>query len=272
MRLIIALVFTLMLTRVPAQNGKISALTVGQVNTAYSAILKEDRTINIYLPATYDPARPYPVLYVLDGSMHEDFLHITGLVQFFNLQFNMPDCIVVGIANVDRKRDFTHHTAIKELKENYPTTGHSEAFIQYIEKELQPLVASYYKTNGTHYLIGQSLGGLLATEILLKKPALFTHYMIVSPSLWWDEGSLLRQAPALWAAQVSPPPFVYIAVGKGEHKIMRRDAKKLHKILKGKPKTGVNLYFNQMAKENHATILHQSIYDGLLLLFPYKGE
>ncbi|MDD3005857.1 MAG: alpha/beta hydrolase, partial [Flavobacterium sp.] len=66
---------------------------------------------------------------VLDGSAHEDFLHVVGLVQFFNLQMKMPKTIVVGIENVDRKRDFTFPTELKELKENYPTTGHSENFI-----------------------------------------------------------------------------------------------------------------------------------------------
>lgn len=38
----------------------------------------------------------------------------------------MPKSIVVGIANVDRKRDFTFPTTIKKDKEDFPTTGGSE--------------------------------------------------------------------------------------------------------------------------------------------------
>lgn len=93
-------------------------LTIGEIKTLKSVVLKEDRTLNIYLPSTYDSSKSYPVIYVLDGSMNEDFLHITGLVQFFNMTFGMPDFIVVGIANVDRKRDFTFHTDLKDLKKD----------------------------------------------------------------------------------------------------------------------------------------------------------
>src|SRR5690606_8834222 len=99
---------------------------------------KEDRLLNIYLPNGYDKEKVYPVIYLLDGSADEDFLHIVGLVQFFNLQLKMPDCIVVGIANVDRKRDFTFKTDLEDLKTAYPTTGGSASFIGFIEKELQP--------------------------------------------------------------------------------------------------------------------------------------
>ncbi|WP_262493700.1 hypothetical protein [Epilithonimonas tenax] len=40
------------------------------------------------------------------------------------MQFRMPDFIIVGVENVDRKRDFTFHTDLKDLQEDDPTTGH----------------------------------------------------------------------------------------------------------------------------------------------------
>ena len=190
-------------------------LVSGETRIISSAILKEDRTLNIFLPDSFRVARSYPVFYLLDGSLDEDFTHIAGLLQFFHLSYGMPDCILVGIANVDRKRDFTFPTNLDELKKSYPTTGHSEVFIRFIEKELKPYIRSLYKTNGTDYLIGQSLGGLLGVEILLKNPALFSHYLIVSPSLWWDAESLListdslirKQGPSLEGKQI------FISVG-----------------------------------------------------------
>jgi len=245
-------------------------LTIGEIRTLPSTVLSENRTLNIYLPATYDTSRTYPVIYVLDGSMNEDFLHITGLVQFFNMTFSMPDCIIVGIANVDRKRDFTFHTELKDLKKKYPTTGHSEAFIRFIETELQPYISQQYKTNTTRYLVGQSLGGLLATEILLKKAALFTHYLIVSPSLWWDDESLVKAAPALLASQDLSRTFVYVSVGKGEDAIMQREASGLYSLLQKTGKAPQQLEYKLMTDDNHATILHRSLYEGLLRLFPYK--
>ena len=61
----------------------------------------------------------------------------------------------------------------------------------------------------------QSLGGLLATEILLKNPEMFDNYFIISPSLWWDDESLLNQAGTLLSKSPDTKKFVYVSVGKG---------------------------------------------------------
>jgi predicted alpha/beta superfamily hydrolase len=244
-------------------------LTIGETRTIHSAILNENRALNIILPNNYDETKAYPVIYLLDGSVNEDLLHIGGLVQFYNM-LGMPDCIVVGIANVDRRRDFTFHTDLEDLKKSYPTTGHSDQFIDFLETELQPYIKATYKTNGTNYIIGQSLGGLLATEILLKKPTLFTHYLIVSPSLWWDNESLLKQAKALLSKQPDKETYVYISVGGKEDPIMQKDGKELVDVLKAANKPKLKLDYVLLPEENHATILHQSISEAFKRLFPYK--
>ena len=242
---------------------------IGEIKTLKSTILNEHRTLNIYLPDGYSNKATYPVIYLLDGSANEDFLHIIGLVQFYNMTFKMPKTIVVGIANVDRKRDFTHQTKNAELKKTYPTTGGSAKFIDFIEKELQPYIKASYKTNESTYLIGQSLGGLVASEILLKKPDLFSNYIIVSPSLWWDDESLLKQAPALLTGQADNKKWVYVSVG-AEGKEMEEGAGGLVKAIKNSGKKNVMIDFVTLPKENHATILHNSIYEALKILYPYK--
>jgi uncharacterized protein len=231
---------------------------LGTVLHIQSKILAEDRMLNIYLPPGYnsnDTAR-YPVIYLLDGSADEDFIHIAGLVQFANFPWvNMlPNTIVVGIANVDRRRDFTYPTTIQKDKKDFPTTGGSKAFISFIEEELQPFINRMYKTNSTKTIIGQSLGGLVATEILLKKPKLFTNYIIVSPSLWWDNESLLAAKPAKYTDNIS----VFIAVGK-EGKRMIGDSKRLAAMVKTM-KT-YKMSFKYFGDENHASIMHKAVYE-----------
>lgn len=248
----------------------LTPLVIGEVRTFRSEVLNESRTLNVYLPYGYDKTKAYPVIYLLDGSANEDLLHIVGLVQFFHMQFNMPDYIVVGIANVDRKRDFTFHTDLPDLKKELPTAGHSDRFIQFIETELQPYVSASYKTDGTKFIIGQSLGGLLATEILLKKPALFTHYLIVSPSLWWDNESLLKQAGILLSRQGDTKAYVYVSAGEQEEQIMQRDAKEIASLLKQDKKKRFKVDYLPLAHENHATILHQSVNEAFKKLYPYK--
>lgn len=250
------------------QNVQKKSLCIGEVHQLKSAALDEERTLNIYLPLTYKADSAYPVMYILDGSMHEDFIHLVGLMQFFKLQFAMPDFIIVGIENVDRKRDFTFYTNIVQLQEKYPTTGHSDKFMAFLETELQPYIEKNFKTTHQKFIIGQSLGGLMATEILLKKPQLFTDYFIVSPSLWWDNESMLNDAENLIAAQkpTQNPINVFVAVGKNEPRIMKREAKKISKTLKVE-KEKFNVNFLMMKGETHASILHQSINDMLKLMY-----
>lgn len=115
-----------------------------------------------------DSAITYPLIYLLDGSANEDFVHVAGVVQFLTMIGAIPASIIAGIANVDRKRDFTFATTIAQDKMDYPATGKAAKFMAFIEKELQPFIQKKYKTNTVTTIIGQSLGGLFATEVLLK--------------------------------------------------------------------------------------------------------
>lgn len=233
---------------------------LGEIDTLFSKVLNEKRVLNIYVPEGYSPdsAAQYPVIYLLDGTANEDFIHVVGLVQFYTFPWInvVPKSIVVGIANVDRKRDFTYPTTIAQDKLDFPTTGGSEKFIAFLEKELQPYIQSQYKTNGSKTLIGQSLGGLLATEILFKKPDLFSKYIIVSPSLWWDNESLLQYAPK----DFQQPKSVFIAVGK-EGKVMVGSAKKLNKALKNVNSDKVKVHFKYIGDKDHTDIYHQALSD-----------
>ncbi|WP_343308214.1 alpha/beta hydrolase-fold protein [Chitinophaga niabensis] len=221
---------------------------LGPVEKVHSRVLNETRTLNIYLPDGYSPDSSYPVIYLLDGSAGEDFVHISGIVQFLSMIGKMPASIVVGIANVDRKRDFTFPTTIEKDQKDFPTTGGSAKFITFLEKELQPFIEKRFKTKPLKTIIGQSLGGLLATEVLLKKPALFSNYIIVSPSLWWDNESLLLQAKKTGKEKV------FILVGT-EGKQMEEDAKKLAEQL--------GAVFMPLPEEDHLTILHNAVYRAL---------
>ena len=242
---------------------------LGAIKEINSIVLAEKRILNIYLPVGYNKndTIKYPVIYLLDGSADEDFIHIAGLIQFFNFPWvNMlPNSILVGIANVDRKRDFTFPTTIEKDKKDLPTTGKSEKFISFIESELQPFIERNYKTTESKTIIGQSLGGLLATEILYKKPALFTNYIIVSPSLWWDGESLLKREPNVLKPDFTKPISLFIAVGK-EGKIMETDTKKLVRILKKGHKENLSVNFEYFKAENHASILHNAVYKGFEIM------
>lgn len=250
---------------------------LGVVDSLYSASLSQQRIINIYLPDGYhdDTAKNFPVIYQLDGSANEDFVHTVGNVQFLTMIGYMPPTIVVGIANADRKHDFTFPAGKVNKKPNpdtliaflekrlAPIAGGSPQFISFIEKELQPYINSHYKTGGTTTLIGQSLGGLLASEILLKKPNLFDNYIIVSPSLWWDGESLLSDIPAMLKTPYTNKKQLYICVGT-EGRQMESYAAKLATELKQYKSKEARIQFAPMPQETHLTILHRAVYNALL--------
>jgi len=241
-------------------------ITIGESVSFSSTILNQQRILNIYLPESYskEASKKYPVIYLLDGSINEDFIHIAGLVQFGSFSWikMVPESIVVGIGNTDRKHDFTFPTTNKKDKEEFPTTGGSEKFIKFIANELQPYIDKNYRVTNTRTLIGQSLGGLLATEILFKKPELFDNYIIVSPSLWWDNESLLSYQPSTFTKKKA----IYIAVGK-EGKIMERIAKELHNKLNIEGKKNYTLNFKFLEAQSHGDALHLAVYGAFEAIF-----
>lgn len=264
-------------TSQPAKIAGTQPLTIGVTDQLYSNELGEKRVLNIYLPEGYNQqdSASYPVTYLLDGSIDEDFIHVAGLYQFnaFEWVNRVPKSLVVGIATVDRRRDFTFPTTIADDQKRFPTSGHSKQFIAFIEKELQPFVEKKYKANQNRTLIGQSLGGLLATEILLTKPALFNRYIIISPSLWWNNGSLLQAPSPLLSETFSQKTAVYIGVGKEgltptqTPRVMEVDANLLAEKIKSTPGKTVSLYFDYLPQEDHATIGHQAIANGLKFVY-----
>ncbi|MDQ0639315.1 putative alpha/beta superfamily hydrolase [Pedobacter sp. W3I1] len=261
----------------PNVTDKTKPFVLGLIDEIQSKVLAEKRTLNIYLPEGYkqNDTTKYPVIYLLDGAADEDFIHIVGLVQFNSFEWvnQVPKSIVVGIATVDRKRDFTFPTSIERDKKSYPTAGHSDKFISFIEQELEPYIQSKYRTNTNKTIIGQSLGGLLASEILLKKPTLFNQYIIISPSLWWDNGSLLTQDAEIKESTFNQPTNVYIAVGKEGltpteiPRVMEVDANVLAEKIKGFKNKNVKVFFDFLPQENHATIMHQAVSNSFKFLY-----
>ncbi|MEJ5053465.1 alpha/beta hydrolase [Sphingobacterium sp. MYb382] len=244
---------------------KSSPFILGQTDKLHSKILGEERTLNIYLPEGYSKELSYPVIYLLDGSADEDFIHVAGILQHNNFPWvdRTKPSILVGIANTNRKKDFTTTSTVKEDLAYIPNNGGSSKFIQFIAKELQPYINSAFKTSGKNTLIGQSLGGLLALEILHDKPTLFNTYIIASPSLWWRNEYMLQDTYT-WSKKYENPTQVYIGVGtEGKMyegiKSMEEAAQILaDRLQEGNPQN-LHVHFDHLRDENHATSGHQSI-------------
>ena len=173
-------------------------IVLGESYTVPSQVMGGERTINVYLPAGYAAGdKRYPVLYLIDGGVDQDFVHVVGASVIGAAWGRQQDAIIVGIATNDRRDELTGPTSDPALLAKYPTAGHSERFRRFIRDEVKPLIAARYRTNGTDGVIGESLAGLFIAETWLREPDLFGSYAAISPSLWWDNAALPAAAAAL---------------------------------------------------------------------------
>lgn len=180
----------------PSAQAAATPLVIGETFTIESKALGETRRINVYRPQPWglDPKAPLPVLYMPDGGIGEDFLHVAGLVQVLSGNGSMRPFLLVGIENTERRRDMTGPSKDPQDQKIAPRIGGSAAYRSFLRDELMPQVRQRYPTTEERALIGESLAGLFVVETLLQEPALFNSYIALDPSLWWNRGAMLAGA------------------------------------------------------------------------------
>ena len=247
------------LARSPATTGK--PITIGETHVVASRALGS-RTINVYLPADYATSdKPYPVLYLIDGGLGQDFLHIAGTAQLGALWERSRAAIVVGVETLDRRRELTGPTRDPQLRARYPTAGGSAAFRTFLRDEVKPLIAAHYRITDDDAVIGESLAGLFVVETLLREPGLFDGYAAISPSLWWDGQRLVNDTATLPTAARAARVYLTMANEGGDGEVATR---KVAALLARSPAA----CFVPRPDLTHATIYHSVAPDALQFLFP----
>jgi predicted alpha/beta superfamily hydrolase len=166
------------------------------------------RQVNVYLPDGYsEGSQRYPVLYLIDGGLSQDFLHLAGTSALNAIWGRSLPVIVVGIESKDRRAELIGSPGNAAQHKQYPTAGQSAAFRAFLRDKVKPLVEANYRTNGEDGVIGESLAGLFIAETWLREPGLFGRYAAIDASLWWDDGALSKAAAGLLAAKQPRPPL-----------------------------------------------------------------
>ncbi|MGM9455238.1 alpha/beta hydrolase [Legionella bozemanae] len=73
-------------------------------------------------------------------------------------------------------------------------SGGAESFYRFIHSELIPYLHQTYRVNQNATFVGHSYCGLFGVYLLVHHPEVFNHYIIVSPSLWYDNHLMLKSA------------------------------------------------------------------------------
>lgn len=257
--------------------GSVSAsargpLDIGDSFTIESRVLGETRRINVFMPTVYGqkPDGAVPVLYMPDGGVAEDFLHVAGLMQVLVSNGGMRAFLLVGIENTSRRRDMTGPTTDPEDMKIAPVVGGSAAFRRFVREELMPTVRARYATTGETAIMGESLAGLFVVETFFLEPDLFGSYIAIDPSVWWAQEELVRKAGERLKAGAPEGKAVFLA-SSNEPQLAELTAK-LAGIFEAHRTSGVRVRYEPMPGESHATIYHPAAMAALRAMFPVATE
>lgn len=234
----------------------VDAVPVHESFTVESGALGEARRINVYTPPSYRAAPPartaLPVLYMPDGGLDEDFPHVANTVDSLIALGVIRPVIVVGIPNTQRRRDLTGPTRVATDSAIAPRVGGSAAFRRFIRQELMPEIERRYRTTPERAIIGESLAGLFIVETFLEEPSLFTHYVALDPSVWWDKGALVDSAEATLRTFNSEPRTLYLA--NSDVADIAAGTARLAAVLRASAPQGLRWRYEPRPDLTHATI------------------
>lgn len=242
--------------------------------TLHSAILNEERAFQIYIPP--EPGSGTQAVYVLDGQAQfktvVDALSALGENRHF----------VIGVGNIWlRDRDYTPSRVSPSASVDAATaavSGGGERFVAHLANELLPYVDSRYRVGSSRILIGHSLGGLLAVNVLLNHPGVFGRFIVIDPSTWWDNGRLVTEANSRLGRSFGPTAlFLAIANSKNkdrndidavrsdttENTALIRPSVLLLDQFKAHPGNGIDFGWRYYKDQEHMSVFLPAVKDGL---------
>lgn len=241
------------------------------IGTSYriaAPALGDEREINVWLPPGYARSRDrYSVVYLLDGGLDQDFHPIAGLGSLASLSWTFGPFIVVGIQTRERRAELTARPIDPRYLSAFPESGGAARFRRFLREGVIPFVETRFRTGGKRAIMGESLAGLFVVDTLLTEPALFTDYVAISPSLWWDDRRTLRSGlPARLAAASGRRLFLAVADEGGT---MQDGVDRLRRAVAALPAGRVTLRYADHAKTaTHATVYHHAAEEALRWLYP----
>ncbi|WEK30521.1 MAG: alpha/beta hydrolase [Candidatus Pseudomonas phytovorans] len=151
------------------------------------------------------PASGYPVLWMLDGNAALGALDSRQLGTLADGQ--APVLVAVGYQTDQRieraGRTYDYTPALPgQAEQRDPLTGQPsggvDAFLDLLTERMRPMVAGLAPIDPQRQTLwGHSYGGLAVLHALFTRPGAFSDYAAASPSLWWHDGAIVREAQGL---------------------------------------------------------------------------
>lgn len=235
------------------------------------------RTVVVYVPPQYqaEPARNFPVLYMPDGGVKQDFPHVSDTIDRLIGQGLVPPMLVVGVESQDRYRELTTPASSRRWKKKLPQAGAAAMNHAFFERELKPEIAKRFRVRGMPTaLVGESLAGRWVVDGWLSHPERYDVWIAIDPSLWWNDQELLHEMELrLGDAKVHRASRLYIS---GAYRDRRGSLPKVSSFVRKLHSLGVGnetVTFGSYPTLDHAEIFRRTeekIYE--LMLGEWAGK
>lgn len=154
-----------------------------------STLLQGERRYYVSLPERYEASnRRYSVLYIVDADFQ--FEHVAATVRNLARMGRIEPLIVVGIA-FNGEKEYQRYTSWRTT--DLDVSGDAPLLLDYLNKELLPLINQRYRTTKQQAIAGYSLGGLLVLQAMLQPQSPFSAFYAMSPSLFLDNYALNKK-------------------------------------------------------------------------------
>ena len=217
---------------------------------------------------------PWPVVLFMDGD--NQFKPAVEAYRALRKANQIPPLLLVGVGygasygndTNKRGRDYTPTNHSFE-----PSSGGAKAFRKFLTDTLWPeLHRRYPMKTQPRGIAGYSLGSLLVLDALFQTKPFFTHYLAGSPSVWWDDRDILKQAKRLRARQTKLRASLFLSVGEKDSESMTGDLALLETQLGKQPFKGLDRTSRRFAGRDHFNALPDTFRAGLATLFGNVGR
>jgi predicted alpha/beta superfamily hydrolase len=246
-----------------------------------SRYLSTPRDIVVYLPPGYEEGARCPVLYLQDGqNLFDPATAFAGQDWRADVTADalircgaIEPLLIVGVYNTGVRR-ISEYTPTKDSRRR--KGGKGDRYAKMMARELKPFIDQQYRTRrgpAHHGVGGSSLGALVALETGLLYPSVFGRMAILSPSVWWDNRSILDMVRAY---RHDSRPRIWLDSGTEEGDAPEqviRDLRMLRDALIEKGwREGIDLRTCEVAGAGHNERAWGARFDDVLrFLFPREG-
>ncbi len=252
----------------------IPAVTIpsSQIHELFSNVVGLTYKLYVKLPVNFDSKKSYDFIFMLDPEY--SFAIASNITDHLVQRNDLPEVVVIGIGyavdnyRINRTRDYTptHSLVGGYNAETQRHSGGGENFLNFIATELFPYVEKTFGKPKTRTLCGHSYGGLFACWILFQRPGIFERFIIVSPSLWFDESKLLKWIQSHPNEITQIKGRAYFTVG-GSEGGMVDDVNQLKSVLSPSKTPDFTYRIETSDSENHNTIFPRAFSNGLRFTF-----